>query len=294
VRPKRRTSGITLIELLIAMAILGLLMALAYGAVMQGLTVQSSQEAATASQARLRRITEVFTQELRSALLGAVSNEPFTAGSSAVSFTLLDGGAGYQVGSVDAFGSSLDIVAPVTTAGQLGLLGRQAMAVDAGGQAVIFQVSSISASGTNWKVTASRSGCFSGMSTSQGDNRNMLLFAVRTLGVNFDAGEQTLYQQEGSGSVTPLAFDLSDFRIEYVYRNSSTGELHTLGAPLQDGGLPAKFATIGGSPVELHRLQLYLESTTHSSRGDVVRSYQSQVDLSNNESFSIKVVESCV
>ena len=107
----RISNGFTLVEALIALAILGLVLGIAFAAISQGLRVQSGQEAATATQARLRRITEVFTQEIRSAVLGAVSNTPYTSGANSISFMLLDGGAGFQVTTIDAASNNLNVVA---------------------------------------------------------------------------------------------------------------------------------------------------------------------------------------
>src|SRR5690606_18560030 len=119
----RRTAGITLLEMVVAMAILGLLIVIAYSAIVQGLQVQSSQEAVTSTQARLRRVSEVYTQELRSAVLGAVSDSPYPSDSSSVSFTLLDGGAGFQVTAL-----SSDTVTLISdAAGSIAASGDQGM-----------------------------------------------------------------------------------------------------------------------------------------------------------------------
>lgn len=63
--------GFTLVELLLALAILATLLAVAYGGVIQFMQSRSDLEAAINAQAKLRRIVEVFTQDLRSAVFGA-------------------------------------------------------------------------------------------------------------------------------------------------------------------------------------------------------------------------------
>src|SRR5690606_17110828 len=124
----RKSSGLSLIEVLIALFVLGIVAAIATTGVINGLRVQSVNEASTAVQAKLRRITEVFTQELRSAVLGGVTNQPYDSGSASISFLLLDGGAGYQV--IDHTGNFQDsntkrIVAPAATAEELDLFPGQ-------------------------------------------------------------------------------------------------------------------------------------------------------------------------
>lgn len=293
-RVTKPTAGFTLIEALIAIAILGMMIAIAYGAIVQGLRIQSTQEAATSSQARLRRITEVFTQELRSAVLGAVSDTPYVTSGTAVSFTLLDGGAGYQVTSIDVSGNTLTAVAG--SGSELAVGGEQMMLVDAGGQAAIFTLASTptSAGSGRYRVTPSGSDCFDGMVAYAGvGNRNALLFKVKTLGISYDAGADTLMLTEGGASERPLAFDLSDVSIEFVYREVNSGVLHVQTAPLRDNGNPARNASISGEPVELVRLQVALASQGRALGGDVTRNYVSQVELAANPSFSIKAVATC-
>ena len=293
-RSRRRLGGFTLIEALVAIAVLGIIITIAYGAIVQGLRIQSTQEAATSSQARLRRITEVFTQELRSAVLGAVSDTPYASDGTAVSFTLLDGGAGYQITQIDVAGNSVTAVA--ASASDLAGSGDQVMLVDAGGQAVIFTLAATptSAGSSRYQVSPSGSDCFAGMSAYSGvGNRNALLFKVKTLGISYDDGSNTLMLTEGGASERPLAFEISDLVIQYVYREVNSGDLHVEAGPLREDGNPARNAAIGGEPVELVRLQVALASQGRALGGDVTRNYLSQVELAANPSFSIKAVATC-
>lgn len=290
---RNRTSGITLIEMLIAIFVLSLLIVIAYSAIVQGLQVQSSQEAATSTQARLRRVAEVYTQELRSAVLGAVSDAPYASDDGSVSFTLLDGGAGFQVSAIDVGDNSIRVIG--SASGELGGAGDQGMVVDAGGTAAIFTLAgSPSGSGNEYTLRPSGSGCFTGMvaSSAQQGNRNALYFRVKTLGLRYDSDDDTLYLTEGAAAERPLAFDLSGVTIGYVYREPG-GDLHVLDAPIRVGGNPARNATIGGEEVELVRLQVQLEGEGRAMTGDVSRTYVSQVELAANQSFSVKAVASC-
>lgn len=296
IRPvRRRLAGFTLVEMLIAMAILMVILGITYAAIMQGLQVQSSQEAATSTQARLRRVTEVFTQELRSAVLGAISDVPYASGANAVSFTLLDGGAGYQVSNIDAVGNLLTVVIG-SEGSNLGSGGEQLMLVDAGGQAVIFRLNGAptSAGGGGFRVYPQGSSCFDGLALkTEGSTQNALLFRVKTIGMRFDEGSQTLFQTEGVSSERALAFDLTGVDIEYVYRETNTDALHIFAEPLRADGRPTRNTAYASQPVELVRLQVGLSSSAHSLLGTVSRNYVGQVELAANPSFQIKAVSSC-
>lgn len=285
--------GFTLVEMLIALGILSIVLAVAYAAISQGLRVQSGQEAATATQARLRRITEVFTQEVRSAVLGAVANVPYTSGANSVSFMLLDGGAGFQVTAIDVGSNTLNVYG---TAADVGAAGTQVMLVDSGGQAVLFNVGTNgSGSGGTRLLTPSKGACFTGMAASSttGSNRGSLLFRVKSLGLSYD-GTDTLYQRERNGDAQALAFNLTGVQIDYVYRGKTTSTLYTLSAPLTEAGNPTRNSVHNGEPVELLRLQIELRSEGRSLGGTVERNYVSQVELGSNPSFNIKAVRSCI
>jgi len=89
---RRLSSGMTLVELLVAMAVLGIILTVAYSAMVSSLRVQTDQEAITTSQAKLRRVVEVITQDLRSAVFGSITNQPFASNDRQISFALIAGG----------------------------------------------------------------------------------------------------------------------------------------------------------------------------------------------------------
>src|SRR5690606_2053488 len=138
------------------------------------------------------------------------------------------------------------------------------------------------------------SGCFNGMvaSDSLQTNRGALFFRVKTIGLRFDAADETLYMTEGDSPERPLAFDLTDVEIGYVYRESD-GTLHLLDAPIRVDGHPTRNGTIGSEEVELVRLQVQLEGSGRAVTGEVSRNYVSQVELASNQSFSVKAVSTC-
>jgi prepilin-type N-terminal cleavage/methylation domain-containing protein len=293
------SSGITLVELLAALAVLGIVLTVAYSATVSGLRVQADQETITTSQAKLRRVVEVITQDLRSAVFGSITNQPFASNDRQISFALIAGGAGYQVlphdsGNNHSFrtASNVQIIAPVASAEELDLEGRQAMLVNANRQAVIFNVSNVERRGgpgsVEWNVV--HPGCGNTIDYTL----NTLLFRIDSLGLRYDAATRTLYQRSSAGEV-PLAFDISDFRIDYVYEGPG-GITEVRSSPyLSPAGQPVRRVTRpDGVVLQLVRLQVSI-SAAAPSRGRVIeRSFTSQVELlAGNKSFGIDEVVPC-
>src|SRR5690554_1229071 len=137
-----RSQGMTLIEMLIALAVFGIVLAMTYTAITGSLRVQAAQEAATTSQAKLRRVIEVISQDLRSAVFGSITDDPYDADSRQVSFMLLAGGAGYPVLEEKDFAlkNSFDVLINDVT----GMVGEQVALVNRRGEGVVVPVSNIS------------------------------------------------------------------------------------------------------------------------------------------------------
>lgn len=83
--------GFTLVELLLALAILATLLAVAYGGVIQFMQSRSDLDAAINAQAKLRRIVEVFTRTCVAPSSG-LSATPYPSGNASISFALIEGG----------------------------------------------------------------------------------------------------------------------------------------------------------------------------------------------------------
>jgi hypothetical protein len=262
--------------------------------------VQNLNEAVTSSQAKLRRVTEVFTQELRSAVLGGVTNTPYASGANQISFLLLDGGAGYQVlphdsGNNNSFKNANNV--HVSTSGPLAtvradLENSQVLMVNANGDAVVLDVTTVTqAGGSNSnKFTLTHPACSNTIDYTQ----NTLIMSVRSLGLSFDPVTGDLNQRTGTtGAAVPLAFDLDGLELEYVYQESD-GTPHVLSAPLLEGGVPVKEGLISANPVTLMRVQLTVSSSeVTTGNRPVQRSYTGQVEMSANPSFSIDKVVTC-
>lgn len=282
--------GLTLLEVLIALGVFGIVAAIATAGVGNVLRVQAVNEAATSTQAKLRRVTEVFTQELRSAVLGGITNDPYTSSNSEISFLLLDGGAGYQVTTDTSFSSKtyVNIAAPGTlTEIRNALDGKQILMVNNNGEAVVMKVSSISTATGGFTLT--HSACRNTIAFTP----NTLILAVRSLGLSYDSGDDVLYQRDGGGAAVPLAFDMTGLSLEYVYQ-AGDGTPYIETTPLTNSGQPVRNGAIDSTPVTLARVQLTVSAEEPTGRGNMLqRSYTGQVELATNHSFQINKVVPC-
>lgn len=264
-RVEKKRQGFTMLELLIAMGIFGIVIALASGAIVQYLRVQSDQEAITSAQAKLRRVSELVSQELRSAVFGGISNTPYTANDEAISFMLLDGGAGYPVLPQDSgknasfvAAANLSVNSSAPDSSSLGIAkGDQLLLLngDSPRQALLFNAGNVVKNGgSEWRIV--HPGCGNTVDYTDGDT---LLFKVRQFGLRYDATNKELKATDGNTAEQTLAFNITDFRIDYVY-----------------GGVVSKTYT---GPTNLDRLQVVV-STEEQSRGKPIeRTYSSFIEL---------------
>ena len=298
-RTHRFRTGMTLVEMLVALAVLGIVFALSANGVTSALTGHRVQEATTATQAKLRRVTEIITQDLRGAVLGGIADSPSVAGAQSVSFLQMRGGGGYQVlphdkGRNESFrrAANVQVLAAVGDLdGQLE--GEPALMVNAAGDAVLFDVSNVQRRGGSgsYEHNVVHAGCANTIDYTP----NSLLFGVAAVGYEFDPDEGTLYQTFSGGLRIPMAFDLSEFRLEYVYVEPD-GTIHVLEQPLRNAeGAPSRAGTVGGRNVGLARLQIVLGAAALSTRGnDVERTYSAQVELNTlGATRQINSVASC-
>lgn len=255
----KRNAGYSLIELLVATAILGIVLSLASQGIIMALRHHRSQQEVVAVQSKLRRINEAMSQEVRAAVLGGLANYPVVTSATGVSLMLLDGGSGYQV--LSRTSSKIEFVADVASVTDLGFA-QQVLLVDPNGNALIINHSSITALGSS-VFRIDHPAC----SNTLTDTKDNLVFSVQAVGFDYDAGEKTLYRED-LNSRLPVAFDLSDFRIDYVTQGGTTSRLNLL--------TEAEYRTTTGKTVQ--------------------RQYSGQVDLAQADaSFTrrIKEVKTC-
>lgn len=292
-RHRRSEAGFTLVEMLIAIAVFGIVMVIAYAAIGSSLRVQSDQEALTSAQGKLRRVMEVLTQDLRSAVFGSITGSPYLPADDQVSFMMLTGGAGHPVlppPSGTDFAGSNQFTVQMPDASHLS--GRQIVMIDShSGTGVIKPVTAASEQSSGiWRISSS---CRNTLQYDSDDSR-LLIFEISTVGLRYSADDGTLFLSEGDADELPFAFGLSGFRIEYVYAEAD-GETTVRSEPyLGDSGTPVRTHHDGGASRELRRIQFIAEADSES-RGRVTgHAYTGQVDLSRNEHYRVEEIVPCI
>lgn len=290
----RRTSahsGVTLVEVLVALAVFGIVMAIAYAAINGSLRIQADQEAATTTQGKLRRVVEVMTQDLRSAVFGSITNDPYDSDNTQVSFMMLTGGAGYTVlppESGGAFGFASQNSATVLMDNASHLVGQQVVMIDASQrQGVVLTVgSAYEGRPDEWELTWV--GC---RNTHVYSEKNILLFEIETTGLRYDQESETIRSTSAHHDEVPFAFDISDFRVEYIYSNET--DIRTETSPHRVGGLPQRSYQEGSDTWRLQRLQFVVAAEAESRGRSVDHAYTGQVELSGTEDFRVEEIIPC-
>ncbi len=294
VGPSRGRRGISLVELLVALVIFATVLALAGGGIVQVLGVQSMNEASTGLQAKLRRVAEVVGQDLRSAVYGSLIAQPYPTGPTSISFALADGGSGFAV--FDSGGGSFPnrnnahVYMPVSGAEATGLLGRRAFMVNASGDAVEFEITSVQEIGGagSQRFNFVHAGCNNTIAYEP----PVTLTQVETLGFAFDVASGELRRTFTDGVERVLAYDLSDVVIEYVY-SGGDGTTEVRPAPLLVDGRPLRLGLIGGVPYTLDALRVTLVAQERLSGRSVERRHVSQIALPTAGSVQVRSVVSC-
>lgn len=282
---KRTNSGFSLVEVLIALTIFSIVLAIAYGGIGRGLGSQSDQEAVTNAQAKLRRVMEVLTQDLRSAVFGAIVDVPYPTTNTAISFALLQPEKRYTI--TNASSTSLTLAAG--SAPQIAS-GTRVLAVNSAGDAAVLETNGAVA-GTSSSWTVPHNTCTNTISVS---NAYPLMFVIEPLGISYDAGEKMLLTKSGTGADDgePLAFGITGFNIDYVYTSddSTTPVMNPDGFPA-----PRVSVTNGGTTTNysLTRLQVTL-SAEETSRGRTFeRTLTGQIELPRSSTFTIARLLTC-
>lgn len=289
--------GMTLVEALIALVILGLVLSLAYGAITNSLQVQSQQEAIVTSQAKLRRIMEVISQDLRSAVFGSITDNPYTSNSEQVSFMMLTGGAGYPVLQRPNFSTSNSFEALITDT--TGLIGSQVVLVNSDGQGVVVPVNGVS-SGTSAASRTISLSCSNTINYGTG----VLMFQIETTGIRYDADEDNMFIRTAGVDEQPFAFDVSNARFDYVYTFTEPAPGFT-GSPAQTvlvrtqpergaHGLPVRTFTQSGYIFTLTRLQVVVETIADVNGRQTTHAFSGQVDLSRAAHFRVEEIVPCI
>lgn len=280
---ERGRAGFTLVEILVALLIFAIVAALAGSGIVSSMRMQQLNEANTSLQGKLRRITEVISQDLRSTVLGGLTSTPYAPTSSAVSFALADGGQGFQVLQTDYTSGQKRIYSntPPTA------LNRRALVVNGSGEGTVQTITGVSGPSSG-AYALTHNAC-----STVAFGEPMRLFVVESVGYAFDSVSGTLSRSTVNGATVPVAFGLSDFRIEYAYA-APDGTLQLRTTPYFNGAVPLRVQNVSGVEYTLQSLQVTISAQEAISGGQVVeRSYVSQVAMPASGSVNLRSVVSC-
>lgn len=288
----RRLTGFTLLEVLVAMAVFGIVLTVAFSGIIGALQVQSDQEAITSSQARLRRVVEVITQDIRSAVFGSVTASPYPSREDSISFMLLSGAAGFPVENQAGFSGQTNSVIAARSSEALLLNRQQVVMVNGSGQGVVYTVNGVTDLGNN-RFRINHGACRNTIDWSGG----VQLFEIAQFGLRFDSDDRTIYQSIGDGDENPLAFNVDGLRLEYTYTTgaaSASSPTIVRDSPFLSGGVPTRRYVDGnGFTYILNRVTMVISSTENSRGRDITRTYSGYVDLSTNAHFTLMEVLPC-
>lgn len=286
--------GLSLVEVLIALAVFGIIVGIAGAGIVQAMRLQNVNESATNLQAKLRRVTEVVAQDLRSSMFGGLVNAPYATGSTSLSFALADGPQGYQVlpsgGGSFPNSANVDVFAPVAQAVDVDLQGRRALMVNGTGDAIVFTVTNVQSTGgpNNGRWNVVHAGCNNTIAYVE----PVRLFGVESAGFSFDAASGELRRQTVGGVERVLAFGLSEFEIEYVYL-AADGSTLVRSTPFAAGGVPLRIAEVAGVGYRLQSLRVTVAAEEQVSGRAVERRYVSQIQMPDGGTVDLRSVVSC-
>ncbi len=271
----RRKHAFTLIEMVLSLAILTLIVGVTATLLQQTLLFQAQQEATTAAQAKLRRVMEIISQDLRGAVFGHIANTPYPSQTTAVSFLVAEGGTAYPVFNT---GSSFPTASLATfissgSASDLAItVNGRVLMVNRNNQGVILPVTAVTqGSGNLWTVSF---GCQNTIPYTEGT----FIYPIREVGYRYDPSSRNLiYGENGSSQVA--SFNLTGFAIDYVYL-SNTGNTSINPAGYDAGGSIQSSFSAGATSYTLQRLQIRLQTQERGFAGRLVtRSYSTQIEL---------------
>ncbi len=280
---KRRLLGLSMIEMLIALAIFATVFALSSKGIITGIQGQALQDDIASTQSRLRRVSEVITQQLRGTVFGSISSLPYLPGENDISFAVLDGSGGFQVlpdtsdPNVVKISNINILASSVTNAASLGLTNQQALIINDPGILIGFTVNNVQSAGGTYQLKVSNASCSQTLTHSD----NTLLFKGNLVGLHFDKDKKILYRKVGANEPAPLAYNISDFKIRYIYK-SATGDSITRTTPYFINGQAVNQGIADGSEKTLFRIEVFLSAEQDTAQGKLTRSYSSQIDLADS------------
>jgi prepilin-type N-terminal cleavage/methylation domain-containing protein len=293
--PMRRRLGFSLVEVLVALTVFAVVLAIAGSGIVQALRLQQLNESATSLQAKLRRVTEVIGQDLRSSMFGALTASPVVSDDASVSVMLATGNGDYQVlpagGGSFSNSAQLNIFADAASAAALGIDGRTVVLTNSAGAGIVFEVTNVSRVGgpssREWNIV--HAGCNNTIAWDEGTR----LSVVDLTGYTFDADTGVLSRQRVGGAARALAFDLSGFEVAYTYVGDDGGTLNRTTPFASGGGAPLRVAVDGGVTYVLDSLRVTVSAEEPVAGRVVTRSYVAQIAMPSTGSASLASVVTC-
>lgn len=258
----RRTEGFTLIEVLVAMAILTVILAVVLSTSLEALSMQTRTERDVNLDAGLRRVTQILTQDIRNTAYGLVTSTPYTSTASSISLVRAEGGAVHPVtvgSGVFKNATNTTLITPLSFKWAKDT--RFVLLNAVGGTATVLTLSSAVTGSTGSAVlphTDVNTVCYAEGST--------LAQPVQVIGYSYDAPSQTLLRQvqDDLGTRTvPLAYGVSAFSLAYI---DTSGTSHTTLAGLSN-------------PNDLARISVSVTLRANARGGVVTRTVSSGADM---------------
>lgn len=233
--PSTDTGGFTLVELLIAMAILLIVLGIVIGSLTEALSQQRDTESTVSIEASLRRTSQIITQDLRNSAYGLLTSSPYVSGNTSISIARITDTAVHSVtGPTTGFQASTSV--QVITATSFNWpVGTRFLLINPTTAQRTATVHTLSTNVTTGgvinllHVPATNTVCYSP------DN---LVQRVDLVGYSLNASQQILYRNS-QGTAVPLAYGVSDFRVTYI---DTAGTTYTR---LQDMPASATLARVG-------------------------------------------------
>ena len=268
--------GFGLVELLVALAVFAVLVAVAGGVLVQALKMFRHNEVATELQGSLRRSAEVVAQDLRSMAFGALADTPVETGPTSVALLLPDGPAwpvyphdsGRNASFVNA--ANVQIGASAASAAALDVAGREVVMKNGQGIAVVLPITNVSrrggATSRTWNLV--HPACANTIDYTDGTT---ILQRSAAVGYGVDPTSGELSRYAANGVREPLAFAVDTLTLRYLYV-APDGDVETRDAPYENAdGAPLRTVRVGGEERHLDAVRVTLVGRAEGPFGTIER-----------------------
>lgn len=232
-KPTRSTSGFTLVEVLVAAAILVVVLGIVTRGLVGYLGYTGQVQTNVDVQTQLRRTMELVTQDLRNASFGMLAKVPYASDKHDVSLMQMDETSAYQVLKGSALGSqgfqnadNFQVVAPSSFSWSSGDLMLLLSPTNGQGTALVLSKDP-NATGHDWTAVHANQAntiCW---------DQNMIAVKATAIGYRFDATNRLLIRGTGVNVAAPnksalatvveqpVAFNVDDFVLRYIGANGT-------------------------------------------------------------------------